>query len=533
MKNLTILIFALLFTQITAFSQPCLPQGITFTTQAQIDNFQINYPNCTEVEGDVSIGGFSSSDITNLDSLNVINSIGGALGMGYGFPGSCNPNLTSLTGLENLTYIGGDLTIAGNNVLTSLTGLESLTSIGGDIRIFNNNALVSLTGLDNIYEGTIIDIYINNNGSLSTCEATWLCDYLANPNGSINIYNNASGCNNPPEVADDCGISIPCLPYGNYYFYSQDEIDSFQTGYPNCTELEGNIRISGSDINNLFGLNVVISIDGDLYFYDNNVLTSLGGLENVTSIGGKLQFTKNSALESLMGMEGLTSIGGSLIVGFYQGLNGGNPWLTSLTGLDGLTSIGGSLRIIDNAALTSFDGLENVTSIGYDIKINQNHALTSLTGLDNIEATSIVHLIIINNSLLSTCEVQSVCDYLVSTNGGIDIHNNAPGCNSPEEVEEACITSVGEISFEETFTISPNPCSGFVKLRFTIDDQRFVILDLFEISGVKIKQLLNEEKIPGTYEVEIDLSSIPAGVYFCVLKTNPEDSGQTKKIVKL
>ncbi len=70
MKNLTILIFALLFANITAISQPCLPEGIEFSSQEEIDNFQTNYPNCTEIEGSVSIAG---DDITNLDGLNVFN----------------------------------------------------------------------------------------------------------------------------------------------------------------------------------------------------------------------------------------------------------------------------------------------------------------------------------------------------------------------------------------------------------------------------------------------------------------------------
>ena len=73
MKKLTILIFALLIIEVSAFAQPCLPGGITFSTQDQIDNFQTNYPNCTEIEGGVVIEG---SDITNLDGLNVITSIG-------------------------------------------------------------------------------------------------------------------------------------------------------------------------------------------------------------------------------------------------------------------------------------------------------------------------------------------------------------------------------------------------------------------------------------------------------------------------
>ncbi len=50
MKKVIILLVALVWMN-GAIAQPCLPEGITFTTQAQIDNFQINYPGCTEIEG--------------------------------------------------------------------------------------------------------------------------------------------------------------------------------------------------------------------------------------------------------------------------------------------------------------------------------------------------------------------------------------------------------------------------------------------------------------------------------------------------
>ena len=85
-----------------ASAQSCLPEGITFTTQAQIDSFQTNYPGCTEIQGDVTIGGnIGGSNITNLNGLSVLTSIGGNLRIGYGYNG--NPFLTSLTGLNNLT----------------------------------------------------------------------------------------------------------------------------------------------------------------------------------------------------------------------------------------------------------------------------------------------------------------------------------------------------------------------------------------------------------------------------------------------
>jgi len=78
--------------------------------------------------------------------------------------------------------------------------------------------------------------------------------------------------------------------------------------------------------------------------------------------------------------------------------------------------------------------------------------------------------------------------------------------------------------------IFPNPSSGFTKVQFLISEQGFVSLELYDVSGEKTKTLFNEAKLPGTYEMEVDLSDIPVGVYFCVLKTS--EGIQTKKIVK-
>jgi len=102
MKKFTILLCFLALLQGTAFAQSCLPDGITFTTQAEIDNFQTNNPNCTEIEGNVMIDG---PNITNLNGLNVLTSIGGYLAIW-----STN-NMISLAGLDNVTSIAGGLDI--------------------------------------------------------------------------------------------------------------------------------------------------------------------------------------------------------------------------------------------------------------------------------------------------------------------------------------------------------------------------------------------------------------------------------------
>lgn len=118
MKKRTLIIAMVLLSHFFAISQGCLPEGITFTTQAQIDNFQANFPGCTELEVDVHIFSyfFQNDKITNLNGLDELNSIGSDLII------LSNYSLNNLTGLEGLTSIGGDLTIG--------EGCEALVSSG-------------------------------------------------------------------------------------------------------------------------------------------------------------------------------------------------------------------------------------------------------------------------------------------------------------------------------------------------------------------------------------------------------------------
>ena len=175
MKKLYILLIALLIAS-SARAQSCLPEGFTFTTQDQIDGFQSNYPGCVSIEGDVIIKG--GNDITDLTGLNV------------------------------LTSVGGNLAISFNYLLTSLDGLEGLNSIGGDLNIFGNDSLTSLTGLDGINSGSIINLRIVGNDTLSTCDILSICEYLAAPNGTIEIHNNATGCNSQEEVLAACSVGL-------------------------------------------------------------------------------------------------------------------------------------------------------------------------------------------------------------------------------------------------------------------------------------------------------------------------------------
>jgi len=348
-----------------------------------------------------------------------------------------------------------------------LTGLENLTSIGGYL-------------------------WITNNYLLSSCDAEWLCNYLSNPNGSIDIYYNSPGCKNPPEIASYCGFAMPCLPFGNYNFTQQAEIDNFQNDYQGCTEIEGNVSVLGQFINNLNGLNVVTSIGGNLRVMGTSDLINLSGLENLTSIEGRLDIWNNA--------------------------------LTSFYGIESLNSIGSYLYIIGNYSLNSLSGLESLTSIDGELEIASNDALTSLLGLENIDAESISDLYIYYNGALSTCDVQSICDYLAAPNGTIEIYYNDPGCNTPEEVQEHCLTGNDEQKIENGLTIIPNPSNNKIIISSSAITGN-TLLSIFTVSGEKVI----ERQLTDT-ETQIDISALSRGVYF--VRVQDEKMVEVGKIIK-
>jgi hypothetical protein len=65
--------------------------------------------------------------------------------------------------------------------------------------------------------------------------------------------------------------------------------------------------------------------------------------------------------------------------------------------------------------------------------------------------------------------VQSICDYLYSPNGTIEIHDNGPGCNSREEVIIACdvgIEQPGNSTIgQQSINIYPIPSSSIITIK--------------------------------------------------------------------
>jgi hypothetical protein len=311
-------------------------------------------------------------------------------------------------------------------------------------------------------------------------------------------------------VASGCGISLPCLPYGNYYLFSQVEIDNFQTDYPQCSDLAEDLLIRGDDITNLVGLNLVTSIGGDLTIDSTNLLADLTGLNSLASIGGTFSMHDNDILNDLTGLYSVASVGGSLYIF-------SNDSLTSLIGLDSLHTIGGGIHI----------GKEEW------YHLLGNPVLTSISGLANIDAGSIEELSILGNHSLSDCAINSICNYLISPNGYVAISDNAPGCNSPEEVEAACGIGVKEVGGRRPAVSGyPNPFSQATTIEYELEHDATVTLTLYNHLGQEVVMLVNKTEPAGTHQVQWDAEDLPAGIYFYRISTIDNRQSAIGKLVK-
>jgi len=440
-------ILTILFTCTSIFlsAQTCPTEDITFTTQQQIDDFPTDYPGCTDMPFSITISG---PDISNLSGLNQLVSVGGNLNIGY------NPSLTSLSGLAALTTVGGGFDILGNPLITSLSGLSALTTIGDYLTIYDNPFLVSLSGLNAL---TTVggDLAIDSNTSLASLSALSALNSIG---GYLTIYGNNSLVN--LSGLDAITTVASCDISNNNSLTSLSALSAL-------TSIIGNLNISGNNLLvDLSGLGALTTIGGGLIITNNSSLTSLTGLDALTSIDyanigdnsslvnlsglgalttvNDISITNNASLTSLTGLGALASMGSHLYIAE-------NNSLANLSGLDALTTVGGDLSIDSNGSLASLSALSALTSIGgSNIYINQNSLLTSLTGLDNLDLAPISYMELRNNPLLSVCDLTNICTYLSDPANSADISNNATGCATRTEVEIACDPAVcpsGDLTF--------------------------------------------------------------------------------------
>ncbi len=328
MKYLTITIICLM-ANFGAFAQTCIPTGtsLVLNSQQDIDDFSYNYSGCTQIEGNLFIQDLTG-DITNLDGLSAITSVGGYIYIRE------NHLLTDISGLSNITTLGDFIFMYFNELLTNLDGLQGITEIPGFLYLNNMDGLVDLTGLQSVNSiGKFI--YLNDNLSLTSISAL---SSLTSIGGFLIARNN-------DNLTDLSGLE-------------------------GLTTIPGILHVANNaTLTSLKGLDNVTSVDSFTYILNNNAMTSFTGLESLTTIADYLYINDNINVADFSAFSNLTTVGGNLYIG-------NAPYVTTMEGFDNLASIDGILSIFncdDLISISALDGIDPATIT--DLNIEQNDKL--------------------------------------------------------------------------------------------------------------------------------------------------------------
>lgn len=538
-----IILFLCLITHTFTLAQ-CPPSTLSLQTQQSADDFAANYPNCTEINGTLYIGGA----VDNLVGLSNIKKVNGDLLV------TGNTLLFDIAGFGQLDSIVGNLSINNNSNLDRITGFANLDWVGGNTEIINNSELKEVSGFEQFSEA--LKLQISNNTLLESIKGFTKLESLMD----LEVTNN-------PPLEDLSGLETLVT------------IDSAFT-------IDNNGGLTTINFNNL------VTVGGQLSISLNNALTDISGLQQLTTVGS-LYFAGNSALTAITSFEGLVSIGSNLNIL-------GNTSLTNIEGFDRPITIIGSVFIIGNSTLAdcsveaicmqlftggvvtvqsnqvscssttaieddcilpcpmgdvtfntqaqlnnfintypnciNFDGnmtigvpsggtsdilnisgLSNLKSISGDLNIVNNPVLTSIAVFDH-DLSIGGNLTIQNNNQLSVCDVQAVCDYL-ALNGTANIQNNAPNCNSVEEVTSICTVSTDDVLKEDNITVFPNPSKGVFNI---LNTKNIAEIHIYNTSGKMVYYTNNQINT-------INISTLPSGMYW--LKISSDTSSTYKKLL--
>ncbi|RLD40244.1 MAG: hypothetical protein DRI89_12405 [Bacteroidetes bacterium] len=471
--------------------------------------------NLKGIESVRRLGSLSISWNDILDSLTTFPNLTHLDGLYIDF----NDSLKTLHGLDSLKTCYG-VNLYSNSALQEITALSNISSLGGyDLKITGNSSLTSLNGIHNIDASSIEDLRIAGNSQLGICDFQNICSYLQSPNGFVEIYGNADGCKNPPEIAELCGFSMPCLPYGHYFLKTQEEIDNFANDYPGCKSLKGKVIITNTTINNLNGLSVIDSVSGYFKICNNDSIVNLSGLQGLKYLGSSFSIYNNENLENLVGLDSLTHI-----AGFFE--ISSNDELLNLSGIPNL-SHAGALDIMHNNLLTNIRGLRSLETLTYNfvqpsIWIRNNDILVNLKGLNNIDPETINKIVFKDNPMLTVCHVESICEYLKQPDAEYTIENNRVGCNSYEEVEYSCqLVSTPENKLSYKVRSYPNPFKTTTTIQYELNQPQTIQISIYNHLGQQVHFIL-EEQSAGKQQVLWDARGLPSGMYYFSIRIGNE-----------
>lgn len=334
-----------------------------------------------------------------------------------------NDSLSSLAGLSNIAFVGGDAQFNILPSLPSLAGLEALNEVGGILSVSDNDLLVDLTGLGNVrYAGEFTVWYNDGLTDLigldrleSVGEDVWIA---ANP-----VLESTRGAEALTTVGTDVLLQDNASLVDLSGFIGLVEGGMTIEGCPTLASLDGLANLSlvhgfklvGTQVSTLSPLAGVTGNAEAIWIEDSQFLTDLHGLEGVTSASNSLILWGNTYLSDISALSSLTSVGNITITGNA---------LSSLHGLEGVTLSRYSDVVVSNEDdLVDLDGFASFDVVEY-LRVNDNPSLVDVSGLAALTEVYENAEFYDNASLCNADVLEEFSD--VTIGGGLDLHNN--GC---------------------------------------------------------------------------------------------------------
>lgn len=246
----------------------------------------------------------------------------------------------------------------------------------------------------------------------------------------------------------------------------------------------------------------------DLYFFDRNkgwAVGKLGTIVRASNNGSSWKVQSSNTTATLRSISFSDSAHG-VIVGdsgvVLQTIDGGESWnklpLGNILNYRGVKLIGAKGWIVGDSGR-----IYSSSNSGADWNIQKTNSTLALHGVD------------FANAIIGTIVGEGTTVY-ITRNGGITaVHADA--LDRP-------MTFLLENNF-------PNPFNPTTQIEFTIAQPGFVTLQIFDVLGREVAELMNEQKEAGRYSVRWNGSQSSSGIYYYRLQSR--NVVQVKKMLLL
>ena len=195
----------------------------------------------------------------------------------------------------------------------------------------------------------------------------------------------------------------------------------------------------------------------------------------------------------------------------------------------------GSLRKIEETSFNdiSFEMLAIDNSDNNIVMNSESKSLSSSSGIYNNQQK-----FIFNSEKLKEKEIYLLPK--VNLEGSFKEENLLMGLvnvsiegSSSVEKDSSEIIAVNSLPLDYSLSQNyPNPFNPSTNIQFSIPQQSFVTLKVYDILGSEIATLVNEQKAAGKYEVNFDASSLSSGVYIYKIQAGSFISSKKMILIK-